>query len=351
MKTTNLGVAMPQITLPQTKEEVAAIDFGSLYKWTVPTFSWPYEQMKKAISDILATYTAIDVTNVEDIDEVKKNLKNDRAYLNALKKKFAEMDSTIRSDVLSAYDGYKSQSKELQDAITDAIDPIDAKVKEIETYWKEQKKNEILAFYTETVLGKDEIQDADELFAKIFDATWLNQTTSKKKYQEAITSAVSNYCTGVMAIKAMKHEFEADGLSMFEETHDLSKAIGEMTRKADLKQELLKKESEQMEARMKEALEQAEADKKKALEQAEAEKQEALHQAEVNKNEAVKAATINAQNEMAMQTTTSSIETIIEENTDCSDDYAEYISIKIPVNKFELARKVLGDFNIEVVLG
>lgn len=218
-----------------------------------------YEELEETLQEKAELYKAIEYTEGMSVPDVLKGLKSDRADLNKTLVQLKEKDSEIRKKFMEPYEAYKEKSDELKKIIKEPQEIIDSKVKEIEAAQKKEKEEKIRSFYNETVMDNTEIagEYRDKFFDLIFDKTWLNATTSAKKYKDAITAAVNNFDAGLAIIRMTAGDYVAEGEEIFKSTLDLSKASAEMKRLQDEADRIRERERARVEAEKQAAIEAA----------------------------------------------------------------------------------------------
>ena len=218
-----------------------------------------YEELEKTLQEKAETYKAIEYTGDMSVPDILKGLKNDRADLNKTLSELKEKDSEIRKIFMTPYENYKKKSDELKEIIKEPQQLIDSKVKEIEAAQKKEKEEKIRSFFNEAVMDNTEIagEYREQFFDLIFDKTWLNATTSAKKYKDAITAAISNFDAGLNMIRMTAGDYVEEGERIFKETLDLSKASAEMKRLQEEAERIREKELARLEAEKQAAIEAA----------------------------------------------------------------------------------------------
>lgn len=219
-----------------------------------------YDELKEGISTKMALYK-----NMVYTDETIREAKADKAELNKLIKILEDERKRIKKECLRPYETFESRVKELVDLIDEPVQLIDTQISTYEDKKKQEKLDKIKAYW--------EAQEHPEWLKcnMIFDKRWLNTTFSLKKVKEAIDERLAKITEEVEAVeKIPDYAFEA--METYKQTLDLSKAIAEGQRLADIQKR--KQEAEaakaEAEARARAAKEEAEAraaERQKRLEQ------------------------------------------------------------------------------------
>lgn len=160
---------------------------------------WNKEELEAAVRAKIAGYE-----NVVYTEENIKAAKNDRAELNKLIKAIEERRKQVKNIINEPYAVFEAELKEITALINEPVALIDQQVKAFEEKQKEEKKAAIKATYDENIGDLAEILP----FEKIFDSHYLNQT------------------------------YKLNAKDVYIKTLDLSKALAENKRLADLEEKL-----------------------------------------------------------------------------------------------------------------
>lgn len=172
---------------------------------------WNKEELEAAVRAKIAGYE-----NVVYTEENIKAAKNDRAELNKLIKAIEE------------------RRKQVKNIINEPVALIDQQVKAFEEKQKEEKKAAIKATYDENIGDLAEVLP----FEKIFDSRYLNQTYKLATAQKEIVDKIDTVKTDLETIDSLDSKYKLNAKDVYIKTLDLSKALAENKRLADLEEKL-----------------------------------------------------------------------------------------------------------------
>lgn len=203
-----------------------------------PELKFNYEELKTELKQKTADYKVMVYT-----DDQIKEAKADRAKLNGLKKALNDERIRREKEYMEPFNVFKGQINEIIGIIEEPIQIIDAQVKEYEQKKKDQKLDEIID------LWNDKEKPEWLQFEQVFNKTWLNASTSMKKVGEDIDLKITQVKTDLQAIEALPN-FSFEALEVYKTGLNLSAAIAEGQRLADIQkrkeeQERLRKEAEE----------------------------------------------------------------------------------------------------------
>lgn len=147
----------------------------------VKRIAWNKEEFMELVESITEKYSGLTYTE-EQIPEAKK----DRAELNAMKKAISDRRIQVKKAYMEPIDTFEREVKEVVSVIEERVSGIDRQVKEFEERQKQEKRQALEEYYNE--VGKDFIELVP--FERIFDAKWLNASTSLKKAKEEINAKI-----------------------------------------------------------------------------------------------------------------------------------------------------------------
>lgn len=144
------------------------------------SIEWNFEDLKQEVE---AQVRENGYTNLVYADDQIKEAKKDRANLRKFNAAVNDKRKEVKKRVMAPYTVFEAQVKELTGIVDQAIENIDAQVKEYE----ETKRNEKLEKIKEVY--KEAIGDLDRTvpFEKIFQERWLNVSTTLKSIREEIS--------------------------------------------------------------------------------------------------------------------------------------------------------------------
>ena len=172
--------------------------------------------------------------NVVYTEENIKAAKNDRAELNKLIKAIEERRKQVKNIINEPYAVFEAELKEITALINEPVALIDQQVKAFEEKQKEEKKAAIKATYDENIGDLAEVLP----FEKIFDSRYLNQTYKLATAQKEIVDKIDTVKTDLETIDSLDSKYKLNAKDVYIKTLDLSKALAENKRLADLEEKL-----------------------------------------------------------------------------------------------------------------
>ena len=232
---------------------------------------WNKEELEAAVRAKIAGYE-----NVVYTEENIKAAKNDRAELNKLIKAIEERRKQVKNIINEPYAVFEAELKEITALINEPVALIDQQVKAFEEKQKEEKKAAIKATYDENIGDLAEVLP----FEKIFDSRYLNQTYKLATAQKEIVDKIDTVKTDLETIDSLDSKYKLNAKDVYIKTLDLSKALAENKRLADLEEKLeadkrRKAEEEAERKRQEEIRKQNEAEEQAKREAEEAERKAA----------------------------------------------------------------------------
>ncbi|MFR8288028.1 MAG: DUF1351 domain-containing protein [Coprococcus comes] len=190
---------------------------------------WNKEELEAAVRAKIAGYE-----NVVYTEENIKAAKNDRAELNKLIKAIEERRKQVKNIINEPYAVFEAELKEITALINEPVALIDQQVKAFEEKQKEEKKAAIKATYDENIGDLAEVLP----FEKIFDSRYLNQTYKLATAQKEIVDKIDTVKTDLETIGSLDSKYKLNAKDVYIKTLDLSKALAENKRLADLEEKL-----------------------------------------------------------------------------------------------------------------
>lgn len=248
-----------------------------------------FEEIKKRVKAIADSYKVTVYTGTRE--DRQKQLKADRAKLRKLSEKLDEQRKKVKKEFSAPLNAFEDQVKDLISLIEEPTTLIDTREKEIAAEIREEKDQQIRAYYDEIIADEPEFSDpefAEWFFAQIYVNSWANVSTSAKTYKTAISGRVDELVKSVATIKSLNSEFEEIGLKLVRSLRPLTEAIQtvkseEAKRDAIIERE--RKEAEERERRLEMEKREAEEERKAAAER----ERKAAEEAERKKKEAEEA--------------------------------------------------------------
>ena len=229
---------------------------------------WNKEELEATVRAKIANYE-----NVVYTDENIKEAKSDRAELNKLLKAIEDRRKQVKKIINEPYAVFEAELKEITALINKPVSLIDQQVKAYEERQKEEKKATIKSIYDESIGNLAQVLP----FEKIFDVRYLNQTFKMSVVEEEIKEKITRVRTDLETIDSLESKYKLNAKDVYIKTFDLSKAMAENKRLADLEEKLeadkRRKEEEAAERkRLEEIRRKKEAEEQAAREAAEAER-------------------------------------------------------------------------------
>lgn len=217
----------------------------------VQEIQWNNEELKTAIAAKMEDYKGLVFT-----EETIKEGKKDRADLNKLRTAIDNERKRVKKLCMDPYNKFEQQVKEVLGLIDEPIRLIDAQIKEVELAKKEEKRVEVQKLF-ETI-GFQSFVTLD----MIWDEKWLNATVSLAKIEEQMKTIMYQIGDAVLTIHKLP-EFSFEAMEIYKKTLNLSQAIAEGQRLADIQ----KRKEEARIAREKAEEERRKAEEKKAAQE------------------------------------------------------------------------------------
>lgn len=195
--------------------------------------SFNFEELKTEITKKAELYK-----NMVYTDETVKEAKADKAKLNKFINALEEKRKEVKRQCLQPYEVFERQIKELVAIVDEPVRLIDSHIKDFEDRKKAEKLETIKEYW-------DNVERPEWLTCnQIFDKRWLNATVSLNKVYEAIQERLTKIKIDIETIDKLP-EFSFEALEVYKQTLDLSQAISEGQRLADIQ----KRKEEQQQAR------------------------------------------------------------------------------------------------------
>lgn len=200
--------------------------------------SFNYEQIKLELAETLQRYE-----NAVYSPDQMKIAKADKAALNKLKKALNDERLRREREYMAPFMDFKAKITELICLIDKPVAAIDTQVKAYEEQKKEEKRQQIQEYF------ENECDFPEWLkLEKIFVPSWLNATCSMKSVEGDLKAMQEMICKELAALAEMP-AFGFEATEVYKQTLNLSAAINEGKRLADIQarkaeQERLKAEAE-----------------------------------------------------------------------------------------------------------
>lgn len=218
---------------------------------------WNKDEITEVVQAAMRKYDGL-VFSEDDLADAKAA----RANLNSLKKAISDKRIQIKKQVMEPYEKFEKEVKEVVALIDKPVDAIDKQIKEFEAKQKEEKRQEIEAYF-------QSINDIENVtFAMVYDERYMNTTYTMKKVKDEVKLKVDKIKVDLEAISRFDEDFAFIAKDNYFRTLDINKALNEAYRIRDLKQaEAAKKAKQEAERAAMEEAKKHEAEAKKAIEE------------------------------------------------------------------------------------
>lgn len=184
-----------------------------------------YDELKTGLTTALADYKGRIYTE-DTVGEAKK----DKAKLNNLKKALSDERISRKKDFMKPFETFEAQVKDLCGMIDEATSGIDSQLEIYEQNRITEKREAIKSMFAEIASGYDINFITLE---KVYNPKWENKTTTDKTIATEITEAFEKATRDLEIISKMpRYAFEAT--EVYKSTFDISKAIAEGERMAQI---------------------------------------------------------------------------------------------------------------------
>lgn len=198
-----------------------------------------YDELKQELTEKVSMYETMVYT-----DDQIKQAKADKASLNKLKKALNDERIRREKEYLQPFNEFKVKINEIISIIDKPVAVIDKQVKEYEEKCKEDKRQTILEYFDTRKPSFPEWLTLEH----IFDDRWLNASTSMKSIKDNIDEWINRVNSELTTLESLP-QFSFEATEEYKRTLDISRAIAEGKRLADIQkrkeeQERLKAEQE-----------------------------------------------------------------------------------------------------------
>lgn len=201
-----------------------------------------FEELKQEIEERVKTYETLVYTS-EQIKEAKADVANLRKFTKAL----SDERIRVKKAYLKPYDDFEAKIKVLDGIVGNAVKNIDSQIKAFDEQKKAEKKAEIESYW-ERVASPDHPLTLE----RVFNAKWLNATTSMKAIQDEISCILENFAEELVTLQNLP-EFSFEAVEIYKSSFDFKQALNEAHRLSELAKK--KAEYEQTETQAFEAVE------------------------------------------------------------------------------------------------
>lgn len=201
----------------------------------IKSIDWNHEEIKKEVAEKVKHYASLVYTE----DQIKA-AKTDRATLNKFVQALEGKRKEIKKQCLAPYETFEKQMKEIIAIVNEPINLIDNQVKSFEEKKKEEKLEQIQAYYNSI--------EPEELhwlgLPAIFNEKWLNASVKMSTVQAEIDARLEQIKADLATLSKLP-DFAFESIEVYKDTLDMNKAISEGQRLSDIqkrKAETLKTE-------------------------------------------------------------------------------------------------------------
>lgn len=160
-------------------------------------------------------------------EETIKEAKSDRATLNKLKTAIDDERKRIKKLCLAPYNDFETKVKEITALIDEPIQIIDIQIREVEEAKKEEKRARIVEIYNQITFPEGVTLE------KLWDSKWLNAGTSLKSIKEDLDAYAVAIADNLQTLMSLP-QFGFEAAEVYKETLDMSRAISEAKRMAEI---------------------------------------------------------------------------------------------------------------------
>ena len=203
---------------------------------------WNNEELKAEIAEKVKDYK-----NLVYTDNQIKDAKADRAKLNKLVKALEDKRKEVKKECLQPYEKFEKQIKEVVEIINEPIALIDGQVKEYEEQKKKEKQEQI-----EKMFEEKNIFDWLSLKA-VFDEKWLNASKSISRVEVELDEIIAKIDSDIRTLQSFK-EFAFEAIEEYKHSLDISRAIAEGQRLAEIQRRKAEEQAKQEQAEIEKEL-------------------------------------------------------------------------------------------------
>ena len=168
-------------------------------KETIGQLTTNIKEVKARVEKALPMY---DISNYST-DDIPK-CKEDKALLNKAAKALDDKRKELEKVWNKPFEEFKTTCNDTCKLIKNAVSLIDGVIKEDENRTKKAKREEI-----EKLAEKYGVENIGIKLDLIFDAKWLNKTTSMRSIEKAITEKVDNIKKDLETLKSFAEDYDA----------------------------------------------------------------------------------------------------------------------------------------------
>ena len=271
MNNTTVTVTTPTTTTPsmETLELIVLRTDGAL--------NANFDEIEAFLDQQMDGYRLVQYS--DNADESIRQMRKDRSDLNKLVTSIKSTKKVVKDEFMVPLNQFNERADRLIALIEEPKMVIDEKIKELEEAGREAKRKAIREYY-DSISARVDDDFKEELYRRLYNASWENATATQKAYKEGLKKGVDNFIYGMQCLKLSNHEFMEDGIREFKLNLDLSAAIKVMEDKQAQKEELLRKEQERLEEERRRIEEAAQAEAQRKIDEANKEAQRKIEEAQ-----------------------------------------------------------------------
>ena len=209
------------------------------------SIDWNFQELKKEITEKANDYKNL-VYDIDDDDQIK-DAKKDRADLRKFNTVLDGKRKEMKKRVMEPYTKFESQVKELTGIVDQAIDNIDAQIKDYEEIKRNEKLEKVRRIYEEEMGGLDRTIP----FEKVYQESWLNKTKTLKSIREEIANVRDKVDADLKLINMESSAYAFEMKEEYMKSFDLTAAMAKKQeleeaakRKAAFEEQRKKREEE-----------------------------------------------------------------------------------------------------------
>lgn len=181
--------------------------------------TWNKDEFMKLINDVADEYKGLTYT-----EDQMKSAKQDRAKLNAMKTAISKRRVEVKKAIMTPYDEFEKEVKEVTEPIDKTIAMIDSQVKEYEDRIRKEKQKKLKQHFIEKAGDVAKIL----VFETIFNKDWLKVSVSLKKACEEIDKKIDRFMEDMKTIETTCEEkYQTAAKDKYMKHLDISEALAE----------------------------------------------------------------------------------------------------------------------------
>lgn len=193
--------------------------------YEIPKIQFPAYEEYKEKAQIVANYISSMTVTPETVKDVKKDLAKARKLVDRLTQSRIDM----KKDILSGFNVYESQVKEITGIVDAADKELRGKVKELEEVDRQKKQQEIRELWNKRIQPyKETIDLLPDAFDKWITPGHLNKSTSMKSIEADMAAWIDKTIKEINTVSDMGKDYLIEYIT----TYDITKAINNVRERA-----------------------------------------------------------------------------------------------------------------------